>query len=140
MRFDDSILEKIYGKKLSTQAISFEGDIFDDGVARTIEFDIYDGFAYCGDFEGSEYFMAYPKIDFINSVKDMQKAVRDFMGLNDNEPITATDILQSYSDLRKIDADGSETVIVSFDDEVAEEVTEEVVTADVVETVDVTTD
>lgn len=116
MRIDDSILEKIYGKKICTQAIKFEGDIFEDNVERTIEFDVYDGFAYCGDFEGSEYYMAYPKIEFINSVKDMQNAVKDFMGLKDTEPITATDILQSYSDLHKIDADGSETIIISFDD------------------------
>lgn len=113
MRIEQSILEKIYGKMICAQPINFNKKLFDDNKSKTIDFEIYDGFAYCPDFKGSEYCMTYPKVEFINSCKEMQTAVRDFMGLHDDEKVTATDILQSYCDLIKIEDNGDNLTIVS---------------------------
>ena len=66
---------------------------------RIMEFDIFDGFAYCGDFEGKEYFMKFPRKSFVKQSKEMEKGVRDYLELDEHEPLTETHILISYNSL-----------------------------------------
>lgn len=102
-KIENSVLEKQYGKLITTQVISFQDkDFFGDEGKHIIEFDIYDGFAYCGDYEGRELFLTYPKLDFVNSCNEMKTSIKEFMGLNDTDPITVTDILQSYCTIGEI--------------------------------------
>ena len=74
-------------------------NIFGDNKKRIMEFDIFDGFAYCANFEGKEYFMKYPKKDFVKLSKDMDKGVRDFLELDEHQPLTETNILVTYNTL-----------------------------------------
>lgn len=96
-KIEENVLEKLYGKKVSTQTIQFQDkEFFGDNKKHSMSFDVYDGFAYCEDYKGREYVLSYPKLDFITSIKQMENAVREFMGLNDTDKICVTDVLQSY--------------------------------------------
>ena len=68
-------------------------------IPFSLYFDIFDGFAYCANFEGKEYFMKYPKKDFVKLSKDMDKGVRDFLELDEHQPLTETNILVTYNTL-----------------------------------------
>lgn len=95
-------LESLYGQRICTQVIKFTDELFGDERPRSLQFDIYDGFAYCGNFEGEEYYMIYPRKEFINISIDMKQAIKEFMGLNDGDEIKITDILITYNTLYKI--------------------------------------
>ena len=87
-KIDSDVLVKMYGNLICPQPIRFQDtEFFGDDAKRVIEFDIYDGFAYCEDFEGRELFLTYPRIDFVNTCKEMAQSIREFMGLDDNEKI-----------------------------------------------------
>lgn len=102
-QIEDNVLEKLYGKLVCEQPIRFQDtEFFGDNKKRTINFKIYDGFAYCPDYNGEELFLTYPKLDFVNTCKEMSSSVRDFMGLNDSDKICVTDIVQSYCDIHRI--------------------------------------
>ena len=65
-------LEKMTQTKyVCTQKLKLSDNIFGDNKKRIMEFDIFDGFAYCADFEGKEYFMKYPKKDFVKLSKEV---------------------------------------------------------------------
>lgn len=93
-------LEKMTQTKyVCTQRMKLSDNIFGDNKKRIMEFHIFDGFAYCPNFEGKEYFMKYPKKDFVKISKDMEKGVREFLELNEHQPLTETDILVTYNTL-----------------------------------------
>jgi hypothetical protein len=85
-----------------TQKLKLTDKIFGDKNPRIMEFDIFDGFAYCANFEGKEYIMTYPRKEFIKLSKDMEQGVREFLNLDDKEPITETHILQTYNTLHAL--------------------------------------
>lgn len=102
-KIEDKVLEKLYGKLVCEQEISFQDTkFFGDSEKRVIKFKIYDGFAYCEDFEGEELFLTYPKLEFINSCREMAQAVREFLSIPDTEKIGVVDIVQSYCTLCKV--------------------------------------
>ena len=86
-------------KYVCTQRMKLSDNIFGDNKKRIMEFDIFDGFAYCANFEGKEYFMKYPKKDFVKISKEMEKGVRDFLELDEHQPLTETNILVTYNTL-----------------------------------------
>ena len=93
-------LEKMTQTKyVCTQRMKLSDNIFGDNKKRIMEFHIFDGFAYCPNFEGKEYFMKYPKKDFVKISKEMEKGVREFLELNEHQPLTETDILVTYNTL-----------------------------------------
>ena len=93
-------LEKMTQTKyVCTQRMKLSDNIFGDNKKRIMEFDIFDGFAYCANFEGKEYFMKYPKKDFVKISKEMEKGVRDFLELDEHQPLTETNILVTYNTL-----------------------------------------
>lgn len=93
-------LEKMTQTKyVCTQKLKLSDNLFGDNKKRVMEFDIFDGFAYCGDFEGKEYFMKFPKKEFVKLSKDMDKGVRDFLDIDEHQPLTETNILVAYNTL-----------------------------------------
>ena len=93
-------LEKMTQTKyVCTQRMKLSDNIVGVNKKRIMEFDIFDGFAYCANFEGKEYFMKYPKKDFVKLSKDMDKGVRDFLELDEHQPLTETNILVTYNTL-----------------------------------------
>ncbi len=64
-----------------------------------LEFDIFDGFAYCADYNGKEYYMLFPKKEFINLSKEMQKTAREFLNLDEHAPLQEEHLLASYNTL-----------------------------------------
>ena len=96
-------LEKMNQTKyVCTQKLKLTDNIFGDKKQRIMEFDIFDGFAYCANFEGKEYIMTYPRKEFIKLSKDMEQGIRDFLYLQDKETITETHILQTYNTLHAL--------------------------------------
>jgi len=93
-------LEKMNHTKLvCTQKISFSDPLFGDDKEHQLTFDIFDGFAYCPNYKGKEYYMVYPRKALINLSASMQKSIREFMELEEKEEIKVTDILASYYNL-----------------------------------------
>ena len=93
-------LEKMtQSKYVCTQRLKLSDNIFGDNNKRIMEFDIFDGFAYCPNFEGKEYFMKFPKKDFIKLSKEMEQGVREYLEYNEHQPLTETDILVTYNTL-----------------------------------------
>ena len=60
-------LEKMNKTKyLCTKKIKLADNVFGDNRKRVLEFDIFDGFAYCFDDKtNKEYYMIYPRKAFI---------------------------------------------------------------------------
>ena len=103
MKAINEIWAKIYGKLVSTENIEFDKDMLGTDENIIMRFDIYDGFAYCADFNGKEYGLSYPTLNFIKSCKIMLNSAKDLMGLHEEDDISVTDILQSYGSLFKIE-------------------------------------
>ena len=96
-------LEKMNQTKyVCTQKLKLTDNLFGDKKQRIMEFDIFDGFAYCANFENKEYIMTYPRKEFIKLSKDMEQGIREFLNLEDNEVITETHILQTYNTLHAL--------------------------------------
>lgn len=94
-------LEKMTQTKyVCTLKIKLSDEIFGDTEKHILEFDIFDGFAYCPNHNGKEYFMNYPKKKFVEDSTTMSKEVRDFMELDEHEPITEKASLASYYKLK----------------------------------------
>ncbi|MBR6517609.1 MAG: hypothetical protein IKT40_12330 [Bacilli bacterium] len=87
-------------KYICTKKIKLADTIFGDNRKRVLEFDIFDGFAYCFDEKTKkEYYMTYPRKAFISLSKDMEKSVRDYLELDEHEPIKEVHLLASYNSL-----------------------------------------
>ena len=94
-------LEKMNQTKyLCTKKIKLADDIFGDNRKRVLVFDIFDGFAYSFDEKtNKEYYMIYPRKAFISLSKDMEKNVRDYLELDEHEPLQEVHLLASYNSL-----------------------------------------
>lgn len=88
-------IEKNYGKMIDERPLSIEG------FSKKLHFEIYDGFAYCQDFEGSEYILKYPKMSFVKGSPDAQEAIRSYLGIDKNKDITVLDIIQRFNTFYK---------------------------------------
>ena len=88
-------LEKLYGKMVA------EKDLTILGFKNKLKFEIYDGFAYCPNYRGSEYCMKFPKIEFVNKSNEMQDDIRKYMGLKENDDITIYEIMQTYNEMAR---------------------------------------
>lgn len=90
-------IEKLYGKIVEERYLTIQG-------LGKLHFEIYDGFAYCPNFNGHEYTIKYPKLDFIEKSIEMQERIRKYLSLNKDEKISVIDVLQT---LNEIDEDGT---------------------------------
>lgn len=74
-------------------------EIFSDKKNHDMTFDVFDGFAYCADCGGKEYYMEYPKLELVGRSKAMQKSIREFMELSEDSEIKVTDVMTSYYEI-----------------------------------------
>lgn len=88
-------LEKMYGDMVEERDLS----IF--GFKGKMHFEIYDGLAYCQNFNGDEYVMKYPKLEFINDSIEMQDEIRKYLKLDQNAKISVIEVLQTFNELDK---------------------------------------
>lgn len=94
-------LEKMNKTKyICTKKIKLSDEIFGDKKKRVLEFDIFDGFAYCFDEKtNKEYYMVYPRKAFISLSKEMESNVREYLELDEHEPLQEVHLLASYNSL-----------------------------------------
>lgn len=102
--FTKQQLEKLYGKVVvENQMVKFKDEkFFGDKEVHEIPFDVYDGFAYCEDYNGEELFLSYPKMIFLKDFKEIETVIRQFADINDKDAVTVVDILHSYCSLNRI--------------------------------------
>ena len=86
-------LEILYGKMIDEKDLSIYG------YKDKFHFEIYDGFAYCPNYHGSDYALIYPKIEFADKSDEIKAAVRKFMNIPDDEPISVYDLMQTFNEL-----------------------------------------
>lgn len=103
----EEFIAKIYGKVvIKGQEMKFvdteSEKIFGDNKEHILHFDLYDGFGYCADYEGEEYYLTYPTLDFVNKCPDVEQSIKEFCALKDEDEITVFDIVKSYCELRKV--------------------------------------
>ena len=95
-------IEKMTDSKfVCTEVIDICDPIFGDKETHPMQFDIFDGFAYCADYEGEEYWMTFPKKEFIKVSKTMEQAIREYTKIGDDATITEKEIMVSYNTLFK---------------------------------------
>lgn len=82
-----------------TQKIKLSDSVLGDGNKHILEFDIFDGFAYCADYRGKEYYMIYPRKEFIALAKDAETKIREYLNLPETTPIEVEHILASFNSL-----------------------------------------
>jgi hypothetical protein len=91
-------LEKMTQTKyLSTQDVRIIDEALGDEEEHELRFDIFDGFAYCPDFNGKEVYMNFPTLAFIRKSADSQQRLREFLGLTDTEEIRVEHIMSAYN-------------------------------------------
>lgn len=94
-------LEKMTNSKyVCTQKIKLTDPIFGDDEQHILEFDVFDGLAYCPDYKGKEYWIDFPKKKFISMSKDMEETIRKYVKMDDTTPITEKEIMISYNTVR----------------------------------------
>jgi hypothetical protein len=86
-------------KYVCTQKIKLADEVLGDNKKHILEFDIFDGFAYCANYQGKEYFMTFPKKEFIALSADMTKTAREYLNLDEHEPLREEHLLASYNTL-----------------------------------------
>ena len=95
--------KSMYGNVIMTSDIVLNDEpVFGDKKNHTLEFEIWDGMAYCFDHEGHEYIMTYPKKSIINLSTDMSNAIRQHLELSDDDKIEVVHILMTYNKLSKV--------------------------------------
>jgi len=99
----EEIIEKICGKPICVQEVKFKDDesaqIFGDKKTHTLTFTLYDGFGFCNDYKGKQFFLTYPTLAFLKNCEEMSQSVREFNGLQDEDEITVPQIVYSYCKL-----------------------------------------
>jgi len=88
-------LELLHGKMIAEKELTILG------FKNKLTFEIYDGFAYCPNYRGSDYCMDYPKIEFVNKSNEMQDEIRKYMNLDENDDITIYEILQTFNEMSR---------------------------------------
>lgn len=102
-RIEKKTLETIFGNLVAEKELELSG------FRKKINFEIYDGYAYCPDYKGHEYGIEYPRISLIEKSKELQSEIRTWVGLDENAEITIYDIIQTfnvmYRDGKKVEYD-----------------------------------
>ena len=88
-------LELLFGKMLTEKELTILG------FKNPLKFEIYDGFAYCPNYRGSEYCMQYPKCEFVEKSTEMQEDIRRNSGIAEGVEITVCDILSNYNEMSR---------------------------------------
>ena len=88
-------LELLYGKMVAEKELTILG------FKNKLSFEIYDGFAYCPNYRGSEYCMKYPQVEFVNKSTEMQDEIRKYMKLDENDDITIYEIMQTFNEMSR---------------------------------------
>lgn len=86
-------------KFVCTQKIKLADPIFGDDTPHVLEFDVFDGFAYCADFNGKEYFMTFPKLGFMTLAKEMKDEIINHLSLAPSSNVGVKEILATYNSL-----------------------------------------
>ena len=93
-------LEKMTQTKyVCTQKIKLADNVLGDSKKHILEFDIFDGFAYCADYNGKEYYMNFPRKEFVKLSKEMEEKAREYLSLDEHEPLKEEHLLASYNTL-----------------------------------------
>lgn len=95
-------IEKMYGKCFANIELTIDDDLFNDGKEHKLNIDVYDGFAYCPDHEGEEYFLQYPQLGFIKISDKMQETIREYNEMDDKAEITPVEVIATYGKLYKV--------------------------------------
>lgn len=91
---EEKIFEKMYGKKVCSKKLNIEG--FEKGIP----FEIYNGYAYCADFNGHRFDMEYPQLKAIMNAEELSKAVIDYIDdINIKEEISEIHVLRAFNTL-----------------------------------------
>ena len=92
-RIKQDDLEKMFGKMVGKRKLSIVG------FKKKLEFEIYDGLAYCPDHEGHEYMMKYPRMSFINESAEAQDMIRKEIDESDEyEDFTILDVIKTFNE------------------------------------------
>ncbi len=94
-RIQKELLEIYYGKMISEKELTILG------FKNKLTFEIYDGFAYCPNYRGSEYCMTFPKIEFVNKSNAVQEKIKEYINLKLDEPITIYEIMQTFNEMSR---------------------------------------
>jgi hypothetical protein len=95
MRIPKKYLEHYYGKMISEKDFSILG--FDE----KIHLEVYNGLAYCENFQGDEYCFSFSQVEFVDKSDVVQEKIREFLNLSEDEPITVYEILQTFNEMTK---------------------------------------
>jgi hypothetical protein len=104
---ESKALEKLFGKKISTERLSIEG------FKNQIPFDIYDGYAICDDYKGHTFDMSYPQLKAVRDSKEMSDAIIEYINsisdkkIETSEEISVIHVLISFNTIYR---DGVEIV------------------------------
>jgi len=90
-RIPQVALEHLFGKMIEERPLEIVG------FKKPVPFEIYDGYAYCADYNGNEYAIDYPLASLIEKSKELQKDIRDWVGLEEEATITIYDIIQTFN-------------------------------------------
>ena len=86
-------------KFVSKQKIKLADPIFGDNKKHILEFDLFDGFAICPNYNGKMYFMEYPKLEFMKLAKNIEQNAREYLELDEHTPLTTEHVLMAYNRL-----------------------------------------
>ena len=86
-------------KFVSSQKIKLADPIFGDNKQHILQFDIFDGFAICPDYNGKTYFMEYPKLEFMKIAKEIEDNAREYLELDEHTPLKEEHVLIAYNRL-----------------------------------------
>lgn len=90
-------IEKLFGRKIATYDIRFPN------YKAPLKFDLYDGFAYCENYNGHEYTLDYPKLELVKQAKELSDDVIRVINTMSKEPhietvddITVTHVMIAF--------------------------------------------
>lgn len=86
-------IEAMFGSKVCTTKLNIEG------FEEMAEFDIYDGFAICEDYDGRELIMQYPMMDAIRDSVEISDAILDYVGGLERNEISPLHSLMTFNTL-----------------------------------------
>jgi hypothetical protein len=93
-------LEKMMQTRyIGTYRVKLNDDVLGDKKNHVLEFDIFDGFAYCADYRGKEYYMMFPQKAFVKLSKEMEDEARDYLNLADGSELSEIHLLTAYNTL-----------------------------------------
>lgn len=86
-------------KFVSSQKIKLADPILGDNKKHVMDFDVFDGFAVCPNYNGKMYYMTFPKLEFMKIAKNIEKNAREYLELDEHEPLKVEHVLAAYNKL-----------------------------------------